>query len=961
MTGRRPERAGRGGGLELVLPSAADETERIARALIDASPGLTAAQKQIEQDHLTRHLAAGQAGQRTLDGYAEFLGPLRALGRNGGFGGVWDGDTLPIPAPVVLAYLYAREGEITHVTAGSIVRAVMWVHRNGTWPDAEHGAPALDTGGGENPADNPAIKAHLASRADGENRPDRTRCLALTIAKKRINVRCRADSTGLRRCAKTTANPDGLCVKHRTAEPVYPAELAAELRRCRNFTIRGESLCHAHVDHERCRADLDGWTGSDGTARCPNPAAPPVLCDDHQHHPAKGSPTLDRRCQAADLDAPCPNQAVATHLCWMHQEADLIYPESQAGVLADEPVILPGPTKKALAIRLPDLEAGCAYDPEPERLAQLAAVRDTLAPHRVEMWQMADLGPDDLTFTDDGTVTIQFQVSTTRPTGSMCRFPQLDDAEWLTGRYVDKGATQDEIAAELGCTAPTVFAALRRHGIAARPAGAGRRPELDDAEWLTSRYVDKGATQDEIAAELDCTAPTVWKALTRHGIIEARPAGQRQFPLLDDAEWLARRYVDEGATQRQIAADAGCSRLAVQLAMARHGIEARPSGPRLLFPLLDDAEWLARRYVDEGATQRQIAAGAGCSKAAVRHALVRHGIEAPFRTVVLVASGGADCPVVAIRAVLDNPHHPDPNRPFTHGYGSAADLPGPYSAWVEARDSSILPVGFWLGRRGGELGQTQLAQLAVREIDGQRRVMFTVNPKHSKTGDSRELVLPPCTCAAEIITREPMSLTPEMQALIADQGDDPDGCRLERLVPKIAHRPALCVVCSLARWLAVRWDRPGPTVRCHDGGCGDAAVDWIDAFLRSLPKGDRRHRIWPPLRVQGEWQNPDPFRSLDAQAISNIVRRRLERAGFAPSSSHGLKRGAVTGMTEAGMDLAEISEITGNEDLKVLEGYIADDVAEKKRIEAGQRSLGVLWLPDDQDAFTVGGDTAITA
>ena len=308
------------------------------------------------------------------------------------------------------------------------------------------------------------------------------------------------------------------------------------------------------------------------------------------------------------------------------------------------------------AIRLPDLEAGCAYDPEPERLAQLAAVRDTLAPHRVEMWQMADLGPDDLTFTDDGTVTIQFQVSTTRPTGSMCRFPQLDDAEWLTGRYVDKGATQDEIAAELGCTAPTVFAALRRHGIAARPAGAGRRPELDDAEWLTSRYVDKGATQDEIAAELDCTAPTVWKALTRHGIIEARPAGQRQFPLLDDAEWLARRYVDEGATQRQIAA------------------------------------------------------GAGCSKAAVRHALVRHGIEAPFRTVVLVASGGADCPVVAIRAVLDNPHHPDPNRPFTHGYGSAADLPGPYSAWVEARDSSILPVGFWLGRRGGELGQTQLAQ-----------------------------------------------------------------------------------------------------------------------------------------------------------------------------------------------------------------------------------------------------------
>ena len=90
------------------------------------------------------------------------------------------------------------------------------------------------------------------------------------------------------------------------------------------------------------------------------------------------------------------------------------------------------------------------------------------------------------------------------------------------------------------------------------------------------------------------------------------------------------------------------------------------------------------------------------------------------------------------------------------------------------------------------------------------------------------------------------------------------------------------------------------------------------------------------------------------------MRRRLERAGLAPSSSHGLKRGAVTGMTEAGMDLSEISEITGNQDLRVLSGYIADDVAEKKRIEAGQRSLGVLWLPDDQDAFAV-PDGAITA
>ena len=276
-----------------------------------------------------------------------------------------------------------------------------------------------------------------------------------------------------------------------------------------------------------------------------------------------------------------------------------------------------------------------------------------------------------------------------------------------------------------------------------------------------------------------------------------RPRGKpRGFPQLEDAEWLKRHYLTDSASMAAIAAEVGCSVPTVSVALARHGIEARPSGGAQArrLPLLEDAEWLKRRYVTADAGIVAIAAEVGCSAGTVIRALARHGVEAPFRTVFLVASGGADCPVAAIRAVLDNPHHPDPNRPFTHPYEAAIRLPGPYQAWIEARDSSILPVGFWLGRRGGELGQTQLAQLAAREIDGQRRVMFTVNPKHSKTGDDRDLVLPSCTCAAEIITWEPMQRTPELRALIAAQGDDPDDCRLDRPVPKIARRPALCVV-----------------------------------------------------------------------------------------------------------------------------------------------------------------------
>ncbi len=55
-----------------------------------------------------------------------------------------------------------------------IVQAVLWVHRNGRWPDQDQ-ADALDTTGWENPAVNPAVKAHLAVRADDEPQRRRTR------------------------------------------------------------------------------------------------------------------------------------------------------------------------------------------------------------------------------------------------------------------------------------------------------------------------------------------------------------------------------------------------------------------------------------------------------------------------------------------------------------------------------------------------------------------------------------------------------------------------------------------------------------------------------------------------------------------------------------------------------------------------------------------------------------------
>jgi hypothetical protein len=54
-------------------------------------------------------------------------------------------------------------------------------------------------------------------------------------------------------------------------------------------------------------------------------------------------------------------------------------------------------------------------------------------------------------------------------------FPQLFDVEWLHTRYVERGMSQQNIAAELGCSQRSVSAALRRHGIPTREPRFGYR------------------------------------------------------------------------------------------------------------------------------------------------------------------------------------------------------------------------------------------------------------------------------------------------------------------------------------------------------------------------------------------------------------------------------------------------------------------------------------------------------
>lgn len=155
--------------------------------------------------------------------------------------------------------------------------------------------------------------------------------------------------------------------------------------------------------------------------------------------------------------------------------------------------------------------------------------------------------------------------------------PNLTDPAWLEHEYVGLGRSTTDIAAELGCTAGTVGRALKRQGIAARPARSALSDlRLADEAWLRGRW-SEGRTLAEMATEVGCSEATVRRALSRAGITVFRPATVFDlYPKLGDRDWLLSRY--ETASASEIAAEVGANHASVLAALRRHGLPVRSAG-----------------------------------------------------------------------------------------------------------------------------------------------------------------------------------------------------------------------------------------------------------------------------------------------------------------------------------------------------------------------------------------------
>jgi transposase-like protein len=142
-------------------------------------------------------------------------------------------------------------------------------------------------------------------------------------------------------------------------------------------------------------------------------------------------------------------------------------------------------------------------------------------------------------------------------------------AEALRTAFAD-GATVRSIARTAGVDGSTVRAALRRHGVENPHADRYRRPtELDDAEWVHGRYIGARMSIRAIAAELGVEYNTVARALRRHGVPRRR---RTERPDGIDPEWLRRRYIDDRLALAEIARLTGADEPTLHSALVAHGL-----------------------------------------------------------------------------------------------------------------------------------------------------------------------------------------------------------------------------------------------------------------------------------------------------------------------------------------------------------------------------------------------------
>lgn len=218
------------------------------------------------------------------------------------------------------------------------------------------------------------------------------------------------------------------------------------------------------------------------------------------------------------------------------------------------------------------------------------------------------------------------------------RYDLLNNRDWLYKKYVEEKLTQKEIGKLCNCSKFPILKKLKEYNIK-RSKSISRSPKarwelINNKEWLYKKYIEDVLSTVEIAKICKCGHQTITRRLKTFDIeirsIRESNNPKAKFNFLENKEWLEQKYVEEKLSTCEIAKICKCGNCLIGRKLKEFNIEIRsPSEVHNLninWSLLNNKEWLKKKYTKEKLTIYQIAELCECSDTTVNDRLKNFNI-----------------------------------------------------------------------------------------------------------------------------------------------------------------------------------------------------------------------------------------------------------------------------------------------------------------------------------------------
>jgi len=220
------------------------------------------------------------------------------------------------------------------------------------------------------------------------------------------------------------------------------------------------------------------------------------------------------------------------------------------------------------------------------------------------------------------------------------RYDLLNNKDWLYNEYIVKKLSMVEIAKRCNCANVTVGDRLKSFGIKIRSNNEVGNPNanwnlLNDKEWLYKKYVEEKLNTYQIAEFCNCHNSTVGEQLKKFSI-KTRSSNETQNPkikreLLNNKDWLYQKYIEEKFNTVQIAELCNCSYPTIKKQLQKFNIEIRPINeafsPNVRWDLLNNKGWLYKKYWEEYLNTVQLAKICNCTDVTIGNKLKEFNIK----------------------------------------------------------------------------------------------------------------------------------------------------------------------------------------------------------------------------------------------------------------------------------------------------------------------------------------------